>query len=70
MAQYLTREGDMLDRICWKFYGRQSGAVEVVLEANPHLADQGPLLPAGIVIELPVLAEPEVQESESGRLWT
>jgi phage tail protein X len=67
MAQYLTREGDMLDRICWKFYGRQSGAVEAVMEANPHLADRGPLLPAGIVIELPALAEPE--DEPSGALW-
>lgn len=70
MAQYLTREGDMVDRICWKFYGRQSGAVEAVLEANPQLADHGPLLPAGLVIDLPTLAEPEESETESGRLWT
>lgn len=67
MAQYLTREGDMLDRICWKFYGRQSTAVEAVLEANPHLADHGPALPAGIVIELPELPEPT--EEASGGLW-
>lgn len=67
MAQYLTRDGDTLDRICWKFYDRQSTAVEAVLEANPHLADYGPTLPAGVVIELPELPEPT--EEASGGLW-
>ena len=67
MAQYLTRDGDMVDRICWKFYGRQGGAVEAVLEANPHLADRGPKLPAGIVIDLPDLPEPTTEAA--GGLW-
>ena len=54
--------------ICWRHYGEQSGAVEVVLEANPGLADTGPVLPAGIIIELPELP-PAVQELPTVRLW-
>lgn len=56
-AQYQTRESDTLDRICWQYYARQSGAVEAVLEANRTLAlaAHGPILPAGLVITLPDL---------------
>lgn len=50
---YRTRRGDMLDQICWRHYGQQSGAVERVLEANPGLADRGPVLPEGLEVTLP-----------------
>lgn len=52
---YQTRDGDTLDWICWKHYGRQSGAVETVLEANRNLASLGPIYPAGVEILLPDL---------------
>lgn len=68
MATYLTRDGDMLDAVCQAHYGRQAGAVEAVLEANPGLAEQGPLLSAGHRIELPELPE-EARESGTVRLW-
>lgn len=60
MAQlYRTRDGDMVDWICWRHYdGRQSGAVEAVYAANRDLAEHGPRLPAGIEIVLPDLPEP------------
>ena len=65
--KYRTKDGDMLDAICWKHYGRESAVIDV-LEANPHLADQGAVLSAGILIELPDLAEP-VADTEVVRLW-
>ncbi len=37
MIQYRTRDGDLLDDICKRCYGRES-AVTDVLEANPGLA--------------------------------
>ncbi len=37
-VHYITRENEMLDYICFKHYGYSSGAVEIVLEANPGLA--------------------------------
>jgi phage tail protein X len=60
-TQYRTSENDMLDRICWRYYGRQSGAVEAVLEANRAigLAAYGPVLPGGLLITLPELTESE-----------
>ena len=53
MTLYRTKEYDMLDWICWKHYGFQSGVVEIVLNANPELAEWGNFLPAGLLITLP-----------------
>ena len=68
MATYLTADGDMLDAICESHYGPRPGAAEAVLEANPGLADRGPVLPAGVRIELPELAETP-PERRAVRLW-
>ena len=66
-VQYRTKEGDMLDFIAWKHYGKQSGAVEEILEANPKLADYGEQFPAGVIIILPDIAIPETDTVI--RLW-
>lgn len=49
----IANEGDTVDAICWRAYGRTRGMVERVLDANPGLADLGPLLPMGTPVELP-----------------
>ena len=41
---YTTKTGDMLDKICWDYYGPRRGAYEKVMEANPGLSQQGPIL--------------------------
>lgn len=47
---------------------RQDGQVlELVLDANIGLADLGPVLPAGVEVTLPDIAEPE--QSEGVHLW-
>ncbi|HHY0435730.1 TPA: tail protein X [Vibrio parahaemolyticus] len=63
---YRTRDGDKLDAICWRHYGRENATIEV-LKANPGLADKGTILPSGIEITLPDLATPFAKESSS--LW-
>ena len=68
MATYKTSQGDMLDEICWRFYGAQSGAVEAVLDANPGLADLGPILPIDTEIVLPELTAPAPEDAPV-RLW-
>ncbi|WDE11138.1 tail protein X [Thalassomonas haliotis] len=55
-VKYQTRQGDSLDYVCWKHYGRQSGAVEQVLAVNPGLAELGVIYPENITIVLPELA--------------
>lgn len=66
--KYTTREGDTADLIAWKHYGRLEGRmVERLLEANPGLADYGPILPAGVIVQLPEVAP---QDKVDGvRLW-
>ncbi|MCW4114730.1 tail protein X [Aurantimonas sp. MSK8Z-1] len=54
---YRTRQGEMLDAICRARYGDESGYVERVLEANPGLADLGPVLPIGTLLTLPDLTD-------------
>jgi len=63
----ITRDGDVLDAIVWKHYGR-SDVIAAVLEANPHLALMPPVLSAGLLIELPDLPLPV--EAPVIRLWS
>jgi phage tail protein X len=50
---YRTKDGDMLDAICYERYGSTDGTVEAVLSSNPGLAERGPVYDAGVDIELP-----------------
>ena len=38
-------QGDTLDAICVRYYGRTEGVVETVLAANPGLAELGAVAP-------------------------
>lgn len=48
-----TLQGDTVDGICWRFYGRTTGMTETVLLANPGLAEKGAVIPTGLLIEMP-----------------
>ena len=48
--QYRTRQGETVDYIAWKYYGRQNGTAEAILKANTGLASYGPILPAHIIL--------------------
>lgn len=65
---YVTRQNDILDDVVHRYYGDLSGrAVERVLEANPGLADLGPVLPAGVTVALP--DKPVEATKTLTRLW-
>ncbi len=68
MTQYITRQFDELDAICWRFYGRTQGTVEAVLVVNRDLAELLPILPQGLTLELPDLPQPEA--TETLRIWS
>lgn len=54
MQTYIARQGDTVDSIAWRYYGRVTASIlQVVLEANNGLADAGALLPAGYELALP-----------------
>ena len=63
---YTTKDGETLDYICWKYYGR-TNVVEQVLKANRHLALQDAVFTAGIKILLPTIEEPE--SNKKIKLW-
>lgn len=63
---YRTKDGDVLDLICLRAYGDSVYSVEAVYDANPGLAAHGPILPAGLLIELP---EAQPATPSTIRLW-
>ncbi|MEL7631177.1 tail protein X [Pectobacterium aroidearum] len=63
----IAQQGDTLDALCYRHYGRTQGAVEVVLAANPGLAEFGAILPHGTPVTLPDIAAAPVRESV--QLW-
>lgn len=68
MTSYVTRQGDMVDYICWRYYGNERGTVEMVLAANPGLANLGSVLGAGITITLPEMTATSTQDNTI-KLW-
>lgn len=46
-------QGDTLDALCVRYYGRTEGVVETVLQANPGLSELGVILPHGTATDLP-----------------
>jgi phage tail protein X len=66
-AVHITSMHDALDLICARHYGRQAGAVERVLEANPDIAGVAHRLPAGLEITLPDIVDSAGQQAV--KLW-
>ncbi len=65
---YISRAGDTVDYIAWKYYGATTnGVVEQVLEANPGLADYGAELPGGVFVLLPDIEAPAT--AQGVKLW-
>jgi len=61
-------QGDTVDAICWRYYGRTAGVTEAVLNANPGLADLGPILPTGQQVAMPEVSE-QAEQQTAINLW-
>jgi phage tail protein X len=60
-------DGLTLSRFLWRRFKRPTpGLAELVLAANPGLADAGPILPRGLDLIIPT---PPVQAVEVVQLW-
>ncbi|MGK0703298.1 tail protein X [Yokenella regensburgei] len=55
-------QGDTLDALCARYYGRTEGVVETVLQANSGLSELGVILPHGTAIDLPDVQSSPVTE--------
>ena len=65
---YTAKDGDMLDAVCFKYYGKTGGGiVEYVLAYNQNLADDGLTLKAGTQLILPPIDD--IATSNVVSLW-
>ena len=64
-----TRDGDTADGVIWRERGLGPEDLGAVLSLNPGLAGRGPLLPAGVVIQVPPLAERALPRLDQIQLW-
>lgn len=62
-----TCAGDTVDEICMQRYGKTQGITEQVYEGNPGLCEKGVMLPAGLRIYLPDVAQSSTKETV--QLW-
>ncbi|MFL9993042.1 tail protein X [Paraburkholderia sediminicola] len=53
MRRVYALQGDTVDSLCYRHFGRTQGVVEATLEANEGLAAYGPVLPMGLAVDLP-----------------
>ncbi|ENG1466928.1 tail protein X [Yersinia enterocolitica] len=60
-------QGDTLDALCWRYYGRTQDVLEQVYDANPGLSELGAILSHGYPVQLPDMA-PAAQR-ETVQLW-
>lgn len=72
VIERVTVGGDAitLSLLVWRRFRRpMPGLVETILDRNPGLADLGPILPVGTVLNLPVPTPREPQLLDPIRLW-
>lgn len=67
MSVWITSDGETADLVVHRAFGATAGLTEALLEANPGLADRGPVLPAGLALTLP--APIPAPTSRPLRLW-
>lgn len=67
--QLRARQGDTLDLICWRYYGRTAGVTESVLAANPGVADLGSILPHGTLVTVPEIKTTTPNQIPLVQLW-
>ncbi|RRV04447.1 phage tail protein [Pseudomonas sp. v388] len=63
-----AQQHETVDAICWRHYGRTAGVTESVLQANPGLADLGPILPQGTAVFMPEV-QPSAPARQMVNLW-
>ena len=62
-------QNDTVDAICWREYGSVVLVLfELVLSANPKLAEFGPFIPMGTQVTLPEIETPQ-QTKQTINLW-
>ena len=68
MTEYRTVQGDTVDILAWRHYGSEQYAA-AIYEANPGLADLGPILPIGTIVSLPSTGDVIPAEEPTVHIW-
>lgn len=68
MRTLIAQEGDTLDRLIYRYYGKTAGLVEQALEINPQLATM-PILPMGQIVKMPDQTA-SVVATDTLQLWS
>lgn len=66
VIEHITREGDRWDLLAWEYYG-DATQYERIIAANNQVMIE-PVLPSGIIINIPVIEELPAELSESEEL--
>ncbi|WP_411971143.1 tail protein X [Halomonas rhizosphaerae] len=69
MPRVRTHQGETLDALCYRVLGTTAGVTEQALEMNPGLAELGPILPHGTLVELPE-EPPTAAVVDTVQLWS
>ncbi len=59
--QHRTVTGDMVDLVAFNAYGEETGTTEMLLDRLWDLPDHPPVLPAGLLLDLPRIEPRPVQ---------
>lgn len=63
-----AHQGETLDGLLYRVYGKTAAITEQALQLNPHLVNQGPVLKEGTPVTLP--PPPEAREPKPQiQLW-
>ncbi|MEL7966893.1 tail protein X [Vreelandella neptunia] len=64
-----AHQGETLDALLYRVYGKTAAITEQTLQLNPGLASQGPVLQEGTLVTLP--PPPETRETKPPKiqLW-
>lgn len=66
--QVRAQQNDTIDLLCWRHLGATAGVVEATLKLNPGIAESGPVLPHGKIVQLPDLAT-DSETANVVQLW-
>ncbi|MBB3185762.1 phage tail protein X [Halomonas fontilapidosi] len=69
MPRVRTHQGETLDALCYRVLGTTAGVTEQALKMNPGLAELGPILPHGTLVELPE-EPPTTAVVDTVQLWS
>jgi phage tail protein X len=69
VIEHITRDGDRWDLLAWEYYGDATQYERIIAANNQVMID--PILPSGIIINIPVIEElpAELTESEELPPW-